>query len=58
MFQGFKTYVVAAALVALGAAQQVGFVGIVPPGYEGLALAIAGLAMAALRKATTGPAAI
>lgn len=58
MLQGLKSYIVAAAIVALGAFEQAGFIHIVPPGYEGIALSLAGLAMAALRKVSTGPAAL
>lgn len=56
--KGFRSYFVAAAIIALGALEQSGFIGVVPNGYEGLALAAAGLAMAALRKITNGPAAL
>lgn len=55
---GYRSYLVAAAIITLGALEQAGFIGVVPAGYEGVALALAGLAMAALRKITTGPAAI
>ena len=54
--KGLRSYLVAGAIVALGALQQAGFIGVVPEGYEGLALAVAGIAMASLRKITTGPA--
>lgn len=56
--QGYRSYLVAAAIIALGALEQAGFIGVVPNGYEGVALALAGLAMAALRKVTNGPAAL
>lgn len=56
--KGLRSYLIAGAIIALGALEQAGFVGVVPEGYEGLALALAGLAMAALRKITTGPARI
>lgn len=55
---GLRSYLVAAAIICVGALEQSGFIGVVPDGYEGLALALAGLAMAALRKITTGPARI
>jgi len=54
--KGLRSYLVAGAVVCIGALQQSGFVDVVPEGYEGIALAAAGLAMAVLRKITTGPA--
>lgn len=56
--KGLRSYLVAGAIVCIGALEQSGMVGIVPEGYEGVALAAAGLAMAVLRKVTTGPARI
>lgn len=56
--KGFRSYLVAAAIVALGALQQSGFANVVPPGFEGLALVLAGFAMGLLRKMTSGPAAV
>lgn len=56
--KGFRSYLVAAAIIAIGALQQAGFANVVPHGFEGLALALAGFAMAALRKITNGPAAL
>lgn len=58
MLNGLKTYIVAGAVVVVGALQQSGFVNIVPAGSEGIALAAAGLIMAVLRKLTNSPAAV
>lgn len=54
--KGLRSYIVAGAIVVVGALEQSGFAEIVPAGYEGIALAAAGLLMAVLRKITTGPA--
>ena len=56
--KGFRSYLVAGAIVVVGALQQSGFVDVVPSGYEGIALAAAGLAMAVLRKMTNTPAGV
>lgn len=53
---GYRTYLLAAAVVLLGALQQLDVVKLVPVGYEGIALAVVGLAVAILRKVTNTPA--
>ena len=53
--KGFKTVAVAMVVAAVCVLEQTGFVGIVPDGFEGLALTVVGIIMAYLRTITTTP---
>lgn len=53
--KGWKTLAVSALLAAVGVLEQSDMIGIVPAGYEGIAITVVAGVMAVLRFATSSP---
>lgn len=55
MLAGYRTLIVAVALAALGAVQQVGLADVIPAEWSGFIMMAIGFVVAWLRTMTTGP---